>query len=481
MGQYSPELINQISGLLEIGISILEKENTTALLETILSKALQVTNSDAGTVFLKEDETLSFQVMYNQTLNVAKRENINLPDVKINHDNIAGYAVLEKEILNIADVYNLDKFDFSGPKKYDSLTGYQTKSMLVVPMDNHEGEVIGVLQLINAKNKSGEIIKFPTYLEQVVSFLASQAAISLSHFWALEDVENLLDSYVRVMATAIDARTPYNASHTQQIVNMLQQMIKKINNSKQGKLAQVEFDHQETEQLIMAAWLHDIGKIAIPLEIMNKSTRLGAEKLELILQRLDYIISQTKINYLEHKLNNDSTAIEHRYNKKIALIKNTKQLITKANQPTTNIDAEFKNKLIKISNLIYQDENNENQRWLKKSELLALTTSQGTLTKKEREIIESHVQISTKILAEVPFPDKLDQVIDWVALHHELLDGSGYPQGLSGSDIPLEARILTVLDIFEALISPERPYKQAKTIKETLKILDEMAHQGQLD
>jgi HD-GYP domain-containing protein (c-di-GMP phosphodiesterase class II) len=482
MGQYSPEKINQISGLLEIGISLLGEQNIDELLGKILAKALQVTNADAGTLFLRENNELIFEIMRNKSLELCKKEEeIELPNLKIKRDNVAGYVVLEKEILNIADVNNATRFHFTGPEKYDSLTGYHSQSMLVVPMENHEGRIIGVLQLINAQNKVGEIIKFPVYLEKVVSFLASQAAISLSHFWALEEVENLLDSYVQVMATAIDARMPYNASHTQQIVNMLNKMIEVINNSNQGKLAAVKFDSTKKEQLIMAAWLHDIGKLAIPLRIMNKSTRLGTGKLELILQRLDYLKSQAKVNYLESKLEFDGPSLKHKYKKRLALIDRAKRLITQANEPNNTLDSQFKKKLVEIANLTYLDQADTVQPWLTESELQALINSKGTLTVAERKKIESHVQISNKILDQVPFPDKFKDVKDWVLMHHELLDGSGYPKGIAGSKIPLETRVLTVLDIFEALISPERPYKDEKTVEKAVEILDDMVEEGKLD
>lgn len=479
MKVYNSKSIELIEDLLNIGIALSAEEDHNKLLELILTEARKITNADAGTLYLYEDDKLSFKLMQNDTLEINKGgrgEEIDLPPVELNKENVSAYVALTKETVNIADVYDTDKFDFSGPKKYDQMTNYRTKSMLVLPLEDYEGNVIGVLQLINAQDdKKDKVIPFKSHLEKVVGSLASQAAVSLSNVQAKQEIEELLNSFVEVMATAVDARTPYNAAHTKRLAAMIKEFMDLINGYEEGKYADEYFDDDRRQELIMTAWLHDIGKVAIPLEVMNKATRLE-DKLELVEQRFDYIAAVNKLSYYKKKEEGRLQLKEE-----LAQIEEARELVNKANNPNTFVDEEMQDELAQIAKLTYVDETGTEQPWLTDDELQALSVAKGTLTSEEREEMEDHVQVAVRILKAIPFPERLDNIPNLVSMHHEFLDGSGYPRGLEGDEIPLEIRILTVVDIFDSLAAADRPYKDAKSVDEALGILDSMIEEGKLD
>ncbi|MCK8824081.1 HD domain-containing phosphohydrolase [Fuchsiella alkaliacetigena] len=484
MNNNKTEKVLEIEDLLNIGIALTAERDHNKLLEMILSAARRITKADAGTLFLLENNELVFKIIHNETLNIFKdnsKEEIELPNVPLVKENVAAYVALTKESVNIPDVYNSTRFNFSGPKKYDQITGYKTSSMLVIPLKDHQEQVIGVLQLINAQDETREVVPFAPYFEKVISSLASQAAITISNAKFLAAIENLLDSFVKVMATAIDARTPYNANHTRRVAKMTEKLIELINHSTKGSLASEHFDQQRTDQLIMAAWLHDIGKIAIPLKVMNKSSRLE-DRLELVLQRLDYIAAKAEADYLRNKSeSSNNKSLRKKYLQKLDTIKEAKNLIITANDPSVFVSEDMIERLKKIANLNYTDSSGEVQPWLKENELHNLSVAKGTLTEQERELMEHHVELAGQILELIPFPEELAQVPDWVVQHHEFLDGEGYPKQLVGTEISLEGRVLTLVDIFDALTAADRPYKQPLSVDKALNILASMTNEGKLD
>ncbi|TDO95251.1 HD-GYP domain-containing protein (c-di-GMP phosphodiesterase class II) [Halanaerobium saccharolyticum] len=477
-------IINNIDQLLDIGIALSSGNKTEKVLELILKQARVITNADAGSIYFYENGKLNFKIMQNDTINLEEKyfETKNsLPAVSVTRENVVGYAVIADKLINIEDVYNDDKFDFSGPKKYDRLTGYKTTSMLVIPLKNIDEEVIGVLQLINAKDEQGNTIPFAEEYEKVFSALASQAAITISNFNYLTQIENLLDSFVKSIATAIDARTKYNTNHTKKLVKLVNKIIELINNRNNGAFLNDYFNEERKEQLIMAAWLHDVGKVVTPLTLLNKASRLG-DRLELVLQRLDYIRAETDKLYWQKKFEEDSTeSLENWYNQKVELIKKARRLIIKLNSGEAPLTAQEEENLKRYSQMSYIDGDGKQQKWLTEYEVDCLMIKRGTLTAAERSQIEEHVKVGKNILQAIPFLDRLKKVPDFVYMHHELLDGSGYPEGLSGNQLPLEVRILTLVDIFEALTASDRPYRNALSIEKALNILGEMVKEEKLD
>lgn len=485
MKMYTPEILEQVEDIISIGIALSAEKDKNRLLEMIVSEARRITNADAGTLYLCEGDCLSFKIMQNESMNTfsgGKGDPINIPPVPIKMENVSAYVAITKKSVNIPNVYQAEEFDFSGPRKYDEATGYKTLSMLVIPLENHEGTVIGVLQLINARDIDGELIPFAKYYEHVISSLASQAAIFLTNMQLLNDIENLFNSFVEVMATAIDSRTPYNANHTRRVALLAGELARAINEEQADKEI---FDEDQIAQLVMAGWLHDIGKIATPLEVMNKATRIERH-LELIMQRFDYIYTTEKAEYLEKKLdllgNDDELAqLEHCWQVKQDYINEARKLILKCDNPSTFIDAELKSKLEEIAARTYRNREGILKTWLKDEELTALCVAKGTLTDAERRIMEDHVVVTARMLDKIPFTRKLKDVPHFASIHHEHLDGKGYPAGLKAEEIPIEGRILALVDVFDALTADDRPYKKAMPLEQALKILGFMVKDGELD
>jgi HD-GYP domain-containing protein (c-di-GMP phosphodiesterase class II) len=487
---YTSEILEQVEDILNIGIALSAEKDHNRLLEMIVTEARRITGADGGTLYLCESDHLIFKIIQNDTMQTYKGgmgEPVNLPPVPMRLENVSSYVALNNHIVNIPDVYEADGFDFSGPKNYDKITGYRTGSMLVIPLENHQRDVIGVLQLLNAKDGTGNTIPFAPYFEKVISSLASQAAISLTNMQLLADIERLFNSFVEVMATAIDSRTPYNANHTRRVALLSGELARIIDGVKEDKWAEIDFSEDRIAQLVMAGWLHDIGKIATPLSVMNKSSRIEAQ-IELVLQRLDYIEASLKSHYLEQKLAllnigdiSSIQSLDDKWQEEKKLMQETRDLIIKVDHPATFVDKEILEKVHAIANRTYLDQAGNEHTWLTESELTALSVIKGTLTEAERQVMEDHVVITERMLDKIPFTRKLKEVPYFASIHHEHLDGKGYPRGLTGDEIPLEGRILALVDVFDALTAADRPYKKAMSTDQALKILGFMVKDGELD
>lgn len=478
-------IIDNIDEILDIGIALSSGNKTKKVLDLILKQARVITNADAGSIYFYEKGKLDFEVMQNDTLELDDeyfRNKEELPSVEVELENVVGYSVLIDKLINIEDVDKEEEFDFSGPKKYDEITGYKTISMLVIPLKNIDEKVVGVLQLINAKDDQGNVIPFAEEYEKVFSSLASQAAITISNFKNLNQIENLLNSFVESIATAVDARTKYNANHTKRVVKLVNNIIQLINTRNNSEFLNVYFGEEQKDELIMAAWLHDVGKVVTPLVLLNKASKLG-ERFDLVLQRLDYIKTKTEKIYWQQKFEKENITkkFEDNYSKKINLVSDLRNLIIKVESDNLSLTTLEKEKIRKYSHLTYVDGKGEKKKWLTEYEINCLKIENGTLTVAERNLIEKHVEVGKNILNKIPFLEKLKRVPEFVYMHHEFLDGSGYPEGLSGDQIPLAVRILTFVDIFEALIASDRPYRQALSIEKALDILGEMVRVGKLD
>lgn len=457
--------------LLEIGIALSREKDAGALLRTILTAAMDVTGSDGGTLYTLRDGALHFHIMSTRSLGIfrsADREPIDLPPVPLQQQNVCAHCALRRQLINIPDVYTSGQYDFSGPREYDSLTGYRTRSMLVIPMEDDQGEIIGVLQLINALGDAGEVIPFDAALEPVVLSLASQAAIRLTNVNYAAEVERLLSSIVSVLSTAIDARTPYNANHTRSMALYAERFL--------GRLPQIDpgWDlPQRRAPFLMSVWLHDVGKLVIPLEVMDKQTRLGAQTHQ-VLSRLELARMSCRLCGLRGQLTPaDCQAREQR-------LMDAGRLIEKANGAGF-VDDDTAAAVRRLADETYLDLDGNAQPLLTPQEVECLCVARGTLTPAERKTIESHALMTRRLLGSMSFTGSYAQVPGWAAQHHEMLDGSGYPDGLSNGDIPREVRLLSILDIFDALTARDRPYKPPMPPEKALDILRGMAAEGKLD
>lgn len=501
------EIANQLDKFLHIGIALSAEKDHNKLLEMIINEARRITNADAGTLYLKEGNHLRMKIIQNQSMNTflgGKGEDVNLPPVPISPQYVSGFTAITGKSVNIPDVYQDSDFDFSGPREYDKVTGYRTVSMLVIPLKNHLDEIIGVLQLINALDRDRDqqnIIPFDIKYQEIMEAISSLAAISMTKMQLIREIEELFESFVKVMVTAIEAQTPYNATHTQKVSQLAKYIAQEISRSREEPFAGEYFDQDRTDQLVMAGWMHDIGKVATPLAVMNKPTRLD-QSFPLVTRRIEYVIEQKKCQLLylklalyeekergkarekgkgEYPTPGKAMRAEMELEDTIDRLTWGKELVTRANDPSMFIDPEMKKQLEEFGQITYLDESGQVQTILTPEELVCLTTAKGTLTENERKIMENHVELTRKLLDQIPFPKKLKQVPKFACMHHESLNGRGYPQGLKGEEIPLEARILAIADVYDALTASDRPYKKGMPPEKALEIMQFMVKDGSLD
>ena len=462
--------------ILNIGISLSTEKDRNRMLIAILEKGMEVTNCDAGTLYLYENNELNFKLMktLSKGINRGMNESIDdMPPVPMEEKNVCSYSAIHREVVNISDVYNSSRFDFSGPRKYDSLTGYRTKSQLVVPLENNENELIGVLQLINAMDEAGNVIAFDPQYEIIIRSLGSMAAIELTNLSYVEALKMQIYSFVEALTTALEERTPYNALHTKNVekyVCILADYITKLN--RQGKCEE-KFEARQIEQLRLAALLHDIGKMVVPLSIMNKATRLDKE-IEKIDERFKLLKALYEIDMLRGSITSEE------YGEIVADLDEELTFIHKIDIIDC-VDDEAYEHICRLAVKKHVDKDGNVLPYLTEREVSCLSIRSGTLTMQERKEMENHVVMTSKILEKVQFYKGFSMVPKWVGAHHEYLDGSGYPKQLKGDELDLETRLLTVVDIYDALTASDRPYKDPISKEGAIDILKNMAKRGKVD
>lgn len=462
----------QLRQFLNINVALSAEQDREALLTFILDTAIDMTRCDGGTLYLLEDDGLHFCRMV--TLSLGIREGghdapITLPPVPLKPSHVCARSVLEKRTINVDDVRTNSEFDFSGPKRYDEMTGYCTRSMMVVPLANDKGELIGVLQLLNAQAEDGTVIPFSTELEPLVAAVASQAAISLTNMQYSEQIHKLLDSLVGALSTAIDQRTPYNANHTRNMARYAESFLDWLDRTGHPW----KFDTRRRRTFLLSVWLHDVGKMVVPLSVMDKETRLGDAEKD-INNRLDTMLLLCRIAVLEGKISSEQAAETQRQ------INEARELIRRANRAGFLPDEDLA-RIDALAARTYTDAQGVQQPWLTPAEHISLSVRKGSLTAEERKIMESHVVMTARILEQVSFPKAYKEVPKWASAHHELLNGRGYPDHISGEDIPREVRLLTILDVFDALTARDRPYKPGMPVEKALSILESMVNEGSMD
>ncbi|MCR5521850.1 MAG: TIM barrel protein [Lachnospiraceae bacterium] len=470
------EVTDDMERILEIGRELTIQKDYAKLLENIIGEAMEIANCDAGTLYIFNEGKLHFMIMRNNTMNVYQGGNgepINMPPVKLEEQYVCAYCALHNETINVDDVYTNERFNWKGPREYDRMTGYRTRSMLVIPLENHDGKVIGVLQLINALDINGDVCNFSENNEFITSSLASQAAISLSNMLMIRELRDLLNSFVEAMVTAIDSRTPYNANHTMHVAEYCDKFCKYLQNLFLENKTTYNISNDEREELVMAAKLHDVGKMITPLNVMNKADRL-AERLPIMEMRFKLIEQILKTEAAGKEIDKET------FEKQVAELNDNVEFIRKVNTAGFLPD----DMLERVNSLegISYGKGEDKLSLVTEDELSMLRIRKGTLSPEERHIIEQHVEYTDKILSEIAFGDKYKRVKFIAAAHHEYLDGSGYPNHLTAEDIPVEVRILTIMDVFDSLSSSDRPYRKESLSNEKIfSILEAMVREGKLD
>ena len=460
--------------VLQAGVMLSSERDQNHLLDVVLASVMELANCDAGTLYLLDGDALCFKIMHTNSLGTHSGGDGKVPDmppVPLRRENVCAFSFLEGRTIRVEDVHTSTEYDFSGPIRYDAITGYHTQSMLVVPMRNREGEKLGVIQLINALDEEGNVQAFPEDMILALESVTSQAAVTIQNVRYMKEIRELFQSFVRVMSAAVDERSPYNANHSRRMAEFCGRFVDYLNRQTGEPL----FSHRHKEELVMSVWLHDIGKVTTPLEVMNKPERLYEVQKADIRHRMETIRLLGKVSLLEGRLS--AGELE-------TLDKETRE----AEETIWKISAagflpdERLAWLEEISRRTYIDGEGQERPWLTEEERALLSIRKGTLSAEERKIMESHVTVTDKLLSQIKFSNDLSRVRQWAAAHHELLNGSGYPNHLEAGAIPMEVRIITILDVFDALVADDRPYKPGMPVERALSILDAMANkEGKLD
>lgn len=462
-----------VNKILEMSITLTSEHDYNKILKKIVTCAMDLTNCEGGTLYLYRENRLEFMVMKNRDPEVQKRGGKAAP-MELTESKVCGYCAIHRTLVNVPDVYAENtEFDFSGPKQYDKLFGCRTMSMLAFPLINHEEKLIGVAQLLNARNEENQLIPFTEEHEVLIRALASMAAVSLSNMQYVTQIKQLLHSIVNVFTNAIDARTPYNYYHSKHVHDLVVDFMEYRNFKAEEEQREREFDAEHKEELELAALMHDIGKLVTPLEVMNKETRL-AGRLETVLARLKYIRALKQIDWLEGRCSKEAYDTEAEY------LRNMKEFVVQMNG-SGFLEEEKELQIKELAARTYCDTDGTVLPYITPEETVCLLIRRGTLTDEEREIMKQHAVYTERFLSAMNLDDHYKNVRTWAGRHHELLNGTGYPAGLTGEEIPFEVRLLTIADVFDALTSEDRPYKRPHSKASAFAILKRMATDGEID
>ncbi|MBI5627057.1 MAG: GAF domain-containing protein [Nitrosomonadales bacterium] len=486
-------LLHRLKELNEIGIALSQQRNLNSLLETILVAAKRITHADAGTLYLLEHEqqTLRFEILRNDSLNIAMGGTSGVPitfyPIRLyddngnpNHAMVVSHSALSGETVNIPDAYVAQGFDFSGTKGFDAKTGYRSQSFLTVPMRNHENEVIGVLQLINAKDHdSGAVVPFSSDDQQLSESLASQAAIALTNRHLISQLEDLFEAFIQLINTAIDDKSPYTGGHCERVPVLTMMIAEAVNRTTHGPLKDFVMTDNDRYELKIAGLLHDCGKITTPVHVVDKATKLETifDRIHLVDTRFEVLKRDAEIAHLKTEDRGQKAEFEAR----IRQLDDDREFLRHCNIGGEAMSEEAQQRVRQIAIYQWRDVDGKVGNFLNDIEVESLTIRAGTLTAAEREIINHHIDITIKMLESLPWPRHLKNVAEYAGGHHERMDGKGYPRGLTREQMSVQARVMGIADIFEALTAKDRPYKKGKTLTESLTILGKFKLGGHID
>ncbi len=530
----------EIHELNQIGMALSAEHDPQKLLELILTKSREFTSSDAGSVYLVEQvengqqhqsllfappatgsagrgfahsgvengsaqpedmprEHLRFKLAQNDSVSVSFRE----ATVEINEHSIAGYVALTGEIVNIEDAYNLPAgVPYSINRRFDEDSGYRTKSILAVPIRNQKEKIIAVLQLINAKRDrraqlnsaqavEEQVVPFSARQQEIVLSLAGQAAVALENSQLYDSITRLFEGFVRAAVTAIETRDPATSGHSFRVANLTVALAEAVDRSESGIYRNIHFSRDQMREIRYASLLHDFGKVGVREEVLVKAKKLYPAQLEMIKQRFLLVrrtaeneALRSKVKYLLEKSREEYLAAQHRIDGNLAgqlqQVDEYLQAVIWSNEPTVLPEGNF-DRLLEIANMHYEDPDGSKRPVLTPDEIQMLSIRQGSLDEEERLQIESHVLHTVSFLQQIPWTNELRNVPEIARGHHEKLNGQGYPYKLSAPEIPVQTRMMTISDIFDALAAADRPYKKAVSIERALEILDLSVKDGELD
>ncbi len=496
------QVFSRVARLNEIGIALSAAKDLNVLCQQILNGAMELTEADGGSLYrISEDKSeLDFVIVSTHSLDIymggVSGQEIRFPAIplmigdKPNMSNVVSSAVHDEATINIPDVYHAEGFDFSGTRKFDQQTGYRTQSILTIPMKNHHGEIIGVLQLINAKDEQGETREFSQADQQIAESLASQAAVAMTNNKLIDEQRELFDAFIKLMASAIDEKSPYTGGHCKRVPELTMMIAEACHECDHGPIKDFEMTEKDRYELMIAGWLHDCGKVTTPEYVVDKATKLETiyDRINTVDTRFEVLKRDARISMLEQMLERkqgdpsaDCADLESSYQETLKRLDADRDFIRKSNIGGEFMDEEQQQRVRDIGNYRWLDPEGANAKFFSENELLNLTISKGTLTDDERHIINNHMAVTIKMLAQLPFPQHLVNVPEYAGGHHERMDGKGYPNGLTREQMSLQARMMGIADIFEALSASDRPYKTGKPLTECLKILGFMKQDHHID
>jgi HD-GYP domain-containing protein (c-di-GMP phosphodiesterase class II) len=386
---------------------------------------------------------------------------------------VVNHAILHRKTINIPDAYQTEQFDFSGTRAFDQQTKYRSTSFLTIPMVNHEDVVIGVLQLIN-RMEGGKAVPFSLEDQRLAESLASQAAIAMTNRRLIDDLTQMLEGFIGSIAKAIDAKSPYTGQHCHRVPIIACMLAEALNQNREGPLALVSLSDDEIYELKLAALLHDCGKVTTPVHVVDKGT-----KLETLMDRMDAVDVRFEIVRRDHQLTHGGGQMDPAFQKEL---EDDQHFIHECNIGGEAMTPETQERIREIAKKYsWKDSAGKVHEFLSPDEVYNLTIAKGTLTPEERQIINNHVSMTLEMLKDLRYPKRLRQIPEIAASHHEWINGKGYPRGLTGDQMSVQARILCIADVFEALTAPNRPYKKAMPLSQTLRILENMVKEGHID
>ena len=502
-------LFLRLEQLNDIGSALSEEKNLEGLLEKILIAAKTITRADGGSLYLTEKDRLRFAIVRTDSLGIAMggTTGVDVPfypihlyskDGSANDKMVVAYAAVTGKTVNIADAYTEAGFDFSGTRNFDKKTGYRSKSFLTVPMKNHQGETIGVLQLINQLlPNSKEIAPFSEADQRLAESLSSQAAIAITNRQLIDQLESLFESFINLINTAIDDKSPYTGGHCQRVPELTMMLAEAVNGSGSGPLGAFSMSDKDRYELKIAGMLHDCGKITTPVHVVDKSTKLETiiDRIGMVDTRFEVIKRDAQITALEEKLELMAQSgvddvirderfhkIEQELSETIRRCDEDREFLRHSNVGGEAMSKEAQERVSRIgSQYQWTDPSGNTANFLSDNEIENLSIARGTLTGAEREIINHHIVATIKMLEALPWPKHLQNVPEYAGGHHERMDGKGYPRGLTRDQMSVQARVMGIADIFEALTACDRPYKNGKTLSESLAILGNFRKNGHID
>ncbi len=453
------DLGQRLEQLNAIGASLSAERDINRLLEAILTASKSITRADGGTLYrLTEERTLRFEIVRTSSLRYYLGGTTGNPvpfypiqlykDGKPNHGMVAAYAALTGKTVNIADAYTADGFDFSGTRAFDAKTGYRSTSFLTVPMRNHEHEIIGVLQLINAQDPaSGKILPFSASDQRLAESLASQAAVAITNRMLINQLEQLFESFINLINTAIDEKSPYTGGHCQRVPSLTMLLAEAVNETQAGPFASFQMSDKDRYELKIAGLLHDCGKVTTPVHVVDKSTKLETifDRIQLIDTRFEVLKRDLEIEALKGNLD------PQKLRQRLRELDDDRRFLHASNIGGERMRDEDIERVRRIAAYRWRDAAGHEASFLTGDELKNLTIRAGTLTEDERKVINHHIVATIKMLEALPWPKHLTRVPEYAGGHHERMDGKGYPKGLTREQMSVQARCMGIADIFEAL------------------------------